>query len=94
MHVVYELFCNGCNSMYVGQTCRHITTTVAEHAKADSPIGIYAIECNGDKTAFHWKILDQYGNQSNLMTLEVLYIRTLKLAINTRDEYRTRELTL
>ena len=32
-HVVYELTCNGCNSIYVGQTCRHITTRVAEHAK-------------------------------------------------------------
>ena len=28
-HVVYELTCNGCKSIYVGQTCRHITTRVA-----------------------------------------------------------------
>ena len=34
-HVVYELTCNGCKSIYVGRTCRHITTRVAEHAKAD-----------------------------------------------------------
>ena len=93
-HVVYELTCNGCKSIYVGQTCRHITTRVAEHAEADAPIGLYAIECNGDKTAFQWKILDQCSNQSKLMTLEALYIRSLKPAINTRDEYRTRELTL
>ena len=26
-HVVYELTCNGCKSIYVGQTCRHITTS-------------------------------------------------------------------
>ena len=45
------------------------------------------------KTAFQWKILDQCGNQSKLMTLEALFIRTLKPAIDTRDEYRTRELT-
>ena len=37
-HVVYELTCNGCKSIYGGQTCRHITTRVAEHAKANSPI--------------------------------------------------------
>ena len=93
-HVVYELTCNGCKSIYVRQTCRDITTRVAEHAKADSPRGINAIECNGDKTAFQWKILDQCGNQAKLMTLEAFYIRTLKTAISTRDEYRTRELTL
>ena len=93
-HVVYELTCNGCKSIYVGQTCGHITTRVAEHAEADSTMGIHAIECNGDKTALEWKILDQSGNQSKLVTLEALYIRTLKPAINTSDEYRTRELTL
>ena len=93
-HVVYEVPCNGCKSLYVGQTCRHITTRVAEHAKADSPMGVHAIECNGDKTAFQWKILDQYSKQSKVMTLEELYIRTLKPVINTRDENWTRELTL
>ena len=75
----------------------HITTRVAEHAKADSPIGIHAIECNGDKTAFQWKTLEQCSNQTKLMTLNRtlrLYKRTLKPAINTRDKYRTRELTL
>ena len=48
-HVVYELTCNGCKSIYVGQTCRHITTRVAKHVKVDSLMGFYAIECNGDK---------------------------------------------
>ena len=57
-------------------------------------MGVHAIECNGDKTAFQWKILDQCGNQSKFMQQEALYIRTLKPAINTSDEYRTRELTL
>ena len=93
-HVVYELTCNGCKSIYVGQTCRHITTRVAEHAMADSPMGVHAIECNGEQTALQWKILDQCNNQIKLMTLEALYIRTLIPAINTRDKNRTRELTL
>ena len=93
-HMVYDFTCNGCKSIYVGQKCRHITTMVAEHAMADSPMGVHAIDCNGDETAFQWKILDQCSNQSKLMTLGALYIRTLKPAINTRDEYRTRELSL
>ena len=93
-HVVYELTCNVCNSIYVGQRCWHITTRVAEHVMVDSPMGLYAIECNGAKTAFQWKILDQCSNQSKLMTLEALYIKTLKPVIDTRDKYQTRELTL
>ena len=93
-YVVCELNCNGCKSVYVGQTCRYITTRVGEQSKADSPTGIHAIECNGDKTAFKWKILEQCGNQSMLVTIEALYIRTLKPAIITRNKYRTQELTL
>ena len=65
-HVVYELTCNGVKSIYVGQTCRHITTRVAKHARAYSPMRVHAIECNGDKTAFQWKILGQCRDQSKL----------------------------
>ena len=50
--VVYELTCNGCKSIFVGQTCRNISTRVVEHATADSLMGVHAIECNSDKTAF------------------------------------------
>ena len=57
-------------------------------------MGEHAIKCKGDKRAFQWKIIDQCSNQFILMTLEALCIRTLKTAINTRDEYRTRELKL
>ena len=63
-HVVCELTCNGCKSIYVGQTCRHNNTKVAVHAKADSPMGIHAIESNEDKTEFQGKTLDQCDSRS------------------------------
>ena len=85
-HVVHEFTCNGCKFIYVGQTCRHNSTWVAEHAKADSPMEIHAIECHGDKTASQWKILDQCGNHFKSMTLEALYIRTVKPA-TTKTEH-------
>ena len=65
-HVVYELTCNGCKSIYVGQTCRHNTTKVAVHAKADSSMGIHATEWNEDKTDFQGNILDQCDSRSAL----------------------------
>ena len=92
--VVFELTCNGCKSIYLGQKFRHFTIRVAEHAKGDSPMGIHTIECNGNKTAFQRNMLDQCSNRCKLMTLEALYIRTLKPAIKTPDKYQTRELTL
>ena len=51
-HVVYDLTGNGCKSIYVVQTCQNITTRVADYANPDSPMGINAIECNGDKNSF------------------------------------------
>ena len=54
----------------------YITIRIAEHAKADSPMGIHAIEYTGDKTAFQWKILDQCGNQSFNDTRGALYKNT------------------
>ena len=58
-HVVYELTCNGCKSTSVEPTCQHITTSVAENAKADSPMVIHAIESNGDKNSFRVENLQQ-----------------------------------
>ena len=43
-HVVYELICYGCKSIYVGQTCWHITTRVADNAGEESSMEILAIE--------------------------------------------------
>ena len=42
-HVVYELTCNGCKSIDVGQTFRHTITRVVTHARADPPMGIHSI---------------------------------------------------
>ena len=76
-HVIYELTCNECKSIYVGQTCQHITTWAAEHAKTDSPMGRQSIECNGDKNSFPVENIRPV-RQPKLMTLEALYKRTLK----------------
>ena len=34
-HVVYKVTCNGCSSIYVSQTSRHVTTRISEHQKKD-----------------------------------------------------------
>ena len=35
-HVVYKVTCNGCSSIYVSQTSRHVTTRISEHQMKDS----------------------------------------------------------
>ena len=42
-HVVYKVTCNGCGSIYVCQTSRHVTTRNSEHQKKDSPVGQHLV---------------------------------------------------
>ena len=46
------------------------------------------------KSEFNWKIIDQVSSSIKLPTLEALHIKKKRPAINTRDEFRSRELKL
>ena len=39
--VVYRLTCAGCNSEYVGETCRHISTRICKHLGTDKNSHIF-----------------------------------------------------
>ena len=90
--VVYELSCSGCNSTYVGQTVRHLTTRTEEHKKADSPVGLHCQQCQleGNSTDFSWDFKDRSNKQTKLSKLEVKLIRKEKPGLNKRDEFRTK----
>ena len=94
--VVYRIECCGCKSIYVGQTVRHLTTSIEEHRKEDIPVGQHLRQCGSESggSEFNWKIIDQASSSIKLLTLEALHIKKERPAINTRDEFRSRELTL
>ena len=92
-HVVYKITCNGCSSIYVGQTRRHVTTKVSEHPKKDCPVGQHLVECFDTTHNVKWEILDACRGVEKVMTIKTIYIKQLKPQLNTRDEYRGRELT-
>ena len=94
--VVYRLECCGCKSIYVGQTVRHLTLRIEEHRKEDTPVGQHIRQCGieSGKSEFNWKIIDHASSSIKLLTLEALHIRKERPAVNTRDEFRSRELTL
>ena len=94
--MVYRFECCGCKSIYVGQTVRHLTTRIEEHRKEDTPVGQHIRQCGSEhgKADFNWIIIDQASSSFKLLTLEALHIRKERPAINTRDEFRSRELTL
>ena len=93
--VVYRLECCGCKSIYVGQRVRHLTTRIEKLRKEDTPVGQHIRQCGSEsgKSEFNGKIIKQESSSIKLLTLEALYIRKKRPAINTRDDFRRRELT-
>ena len=94
--LVYKLSCSGCTSTYVGQTVRHLTTRIEEFKKADSPVGLHLQQCQleGNSADLSWEIIDRSNNQPKLLILEAIHTRKEKPGLNTRDEFRSRALTL
>ena len=83
--------------VYKLQTVRHLATRVDEHRKGDSPVGQHLLECNkevGGTAELKSEIIDQTANTHKLLTLEALHIWRERPKINTREEFRSRELTL
>ena len=92
--VVYKLTCPRCNACYVGQTSRHLQSRFKEH-KRGGPMKLHLNECNVNITDENVDILQTTSRgESHLLTLEALNIREIKPSINTKDEYRSRELTI
>ena len=94
-NVVYQLTCPRCSSCYVGQTTRHLITRYKEHIQPAKPVGKHFRNCDVTPSFEDIKIIDS-NNRSvyKPMTLEALYIKTMKPKINTRDEYKSRTLTI
>lgn len=94
--LVYEIVCPGCNSSYVGQTVRHLKARHAEHRNPATPVGSHFIQCIEQRpTMDDVKVLNRTSRGLvYLLTLEALYINERKPILNTKDEYRSRTLTL
>ena len=93
--VVYKLDCPCCNACYVGQTSRHLLTRFKEHCNRKGPVKSHFLNCKTKLTTENVSILHQTSRGENyLLTMEALYIREHKPTINTKDEYKRRELTL
>ena len=93
--IVYELQCPRCTACYVGQTGRHLQTRLKEHLLRPGPMRAHLHQCSTTITEEHVRILHTTTRDENhLLTLEALHIRERKPTINTKDEYRSRELII
>ena len=93
--VVYKITCPRCNACYVGQTSRHLQTRFREHLNNSGPVKNHLLKCNTKIAEDDIEILTSTSRGENyLLTLEALVIRELMPGINTKDEYRSRTLTI
>ena len=81
---------------YVGKTSQHLATRYAEHrTHSNGPVVQHMKQCKIDVKDLDVEILKSVMKGGfELSVLEALFIRELKPALNTRDEYRDHELTI
>ena len=97
--VVYKIDCPGCDSSYVGFTSRHLQQRVCEHLGKNGVIRGHINQClplpldieNFEKQV---NVLATSNSIIKLMTLEALFIKQFHPVLNTKDEYKSRTLTL
>ena len=83
------------NDIVPRQTARHLATRVGEHFRSVGKLKSHFENCNVDPvpTKEMVKILGK-AKGDKLLTLEALYISELGPKLNTKDEFKSRELKL
>ena len=93
-NVVYNITCPRCQSCYVGQTKRQLQRRFTEHLQK-GPVKMHMKECNIDLNHCDVDILGSTTRgEKQLLTLEALFQKDISPSINTKDEYKSRTLTI
>ena len=92
--VIYEVSCPGCSYRYAGQTARHLLTRLQEHSSKDALVSKHFVSWHEDPKLVlsSCKILDKAPSISLLLSLEALCIGKLQPNLNSRGEFRSKEL--
>ena len=93
--LVYHITCPRCEACYVGETSRHLQVRITEHVQRQGPMKKHLAECRTTIKEENVDILQTSARgEQYLLTLEALHIREQKPKLNTKDEYKRRELTI
>ena len=93
--VVYKITCPRCSSCYVGQTIRQLRRRFVEHIGDKGVTRPHMNSCNVTLTEKDISILGSTSkSEGHLLTLEALFINEIKPSLNTKDEFKSRTLTI
>ena len=91
--VVYKFVCASCNAIYVGQTHRHLTSSIDEHFGKDKKSHIYqhlisSADCLNACSSDCFSILDTGRTKDQLRIKESLFISWLKPSLNKQKSHQ------
>ena len=83
-------------SSYVGQTVRHLSRRFSEHLGSNGTLKKHLETCveNTIISVDNVKVLTKCYSDQKLLTLEALFIKQINPKLNTKDEFKSRVLTL
>ena len=90
--VVYKFSCAGCNSVYIGETTRHLSTRVREHLCTDKNSHIFkhlknSPTCKSLCNESCFKVLDSANNYHSLKIKEALHITWERPNLNKQVQH-------
>ena len=85
--VVYKFVCTGCNTCYVGETCRHFSTGVREHLVSDRASHILrhlkdSPHCCALCSTDNFYVLDHASTGFQLKIKEAIHIQRKQPSLN------------
>ena len=97
--VVYKFICAGCNSSYIGETERHLSTRIREHMITDKKSHIYkhlqsSLRCHELSDSSCFSILDTASTSFQLKIKEGLHIKWDKPSLNKQVKHYFMSLTV
>ena len=86
-NVVYKFTCASCNSCYVGETTRHLSTRIREHLNRDRPSHIFQHlqqfeACRNSYSAECFEVIDQATTKFQVKIKEALHISWEQPSLN------------
>ena len=85
--LVYKFTCASCSSSYIGETCRHLKTSIEEDIKKDNKSHIFkhlhsTATCFDSYNSLCFIIIDKANSKSDLKIKEALHINWSKPNLN------------
>ena len=96
-HLVYQITCSRCNLRYIGKTDQYLKVRLQKHKCPSQPVGKHLRNCDAlnEVKVKDVKILAaSTRGEQYLLTLEALWQKEERPTINTKDEYKKRELVI